>query len=262
MKKLLTLFLFLFSFSVQYGQTVLTEAVDFTAYDVDGNEWTLFDILEAGQYVCLDFSKADCILSQENAPSVNEAYEYFGCNGFDVVFLGVNSGNTLVEVQFYLAENGIGFPYISGINGNEVLTVYEDYDIGACPTQILIAPDKSILEQDIWSYEGDVVLVPVLENHGLVQNSCLVGINEKREMTISLFPNPADRFINVRLHDQNRIDDTKIEIFNILGKKQKSFEFVSRQMEIDISELDEGLHIMVVTVGSEKVKVKRFVVSR
>jgi len=262
MKKLLISFLFLFSFSVQYGQTILTEAVDFTAYDVDGNEWDLFEILNAGQYVCLDFSKTDCILSQENAPVVNGAYEYFGCNGFDVVFLGINAGNTLAEVQAYLEENGIGFPYISGIHGNEVLTIYEDYNIGACPTQILIAPDKSIVEQDIWSYQGDAVLVTVLESHGLTQNNCLVGINENRDMAIHLFPNPADRHINIQLFGQNSTDETKIEILNVLGEKQKRFVLVSGQKEINISELDEGLYLMVVSVGSEKSRVDRFVISR
>ena len=262
MKKLIISCLFLFSFYVQYGQTTLTEAVDFTAYDVDGNEWNLFAILNAGKYACLDFSKADCILSQENAPAVNGAYEYFGCNGFDVVFLGINSGNTLAEVQAYIDENGIGFPYISGINGNEVLTIYEDFNIGACPTQILIAPDKSIVEQDIWSYQGDVVLVPVLESHGLLQNTCLVGIGENRDMTVDIFPNPVNHFIEIQLSNQNNMVDTKIEILNILGEKQKTIALVSDKMKIDISELDEGLYLIVMVVGCEQLTVKRFIVSR
>lgn len=37
------------------AQCPLTEAVDFTATDIDGNEWHLFDILDGGQYVLIDF---------------------------------------------------------------------------------------------------------------------------------------------------------------------------------------------------------------
>lgn len=38
-----------------YAQTPLTVAVDFTATDIEGVEHNLFDILDAGQYVCIDF---------------------------------------------------------------------------------------------------------------------------------------------------------------------------------------------------------------
>lgn len=44
-----------FTISFAYSQTNLTEAVDFTATDIFGVEHNLFDILDGGQYVCLDF---------------------------------------------------------------------------------------------------------------------------------------------------------------------------------------------------------------
>ena len=60
MKKFLRLALVLIAaFTMQintsYAQTPLTEAVDFTATDTEGNTWNLFDILDGGQYVVLDF---------------------------------------------------------------------------------------------------------------------------------------------------------------------------------------------------------------
>lgn len=54
MKKTL-LFLGLFMASFSYAQTNLTVAVDFTATDFNGNEFNLFEILDAGQYVVIDF---------------------------------------------------------------------------------------------------------------------------------------------------------------------------------------------------------------
>ena len=54
MKKFFTLIIAaLFSISLQ-AQTPLTEAVDFTATDHEGNEINLFEILDGGQYVLIE----------------------------------------------------------------------------------------------------------------------------------------------------------------------------------------------------------------
>ena len=37
------------------AQTSLTNAVDFTVTDLEGNSHTLFDYLNNGKYVCVDF---------------------------------------------------------------------------------------------------------------------------------------------------------------------------------------------------------------
>ena len=39
-----------------YSQTSQTVAEDFTVQDLDGNTYNLFDILDAGKYVYLEFS--------------------------------------------------------------------------------------------------------------------------------------------------------------------------------------------------------------
>ncbi len=45
----------LFVATISYAQTPLTTAVDFTATDFEGNEFNLFEILDGGQYVVIDF---------------------------------------------------------------------------------------------------------------------------------------------------------------------------------------------------------------
>ena len=54
MKKLL-LMVGLFIAISSFAQTPLTTAVDFTATDFNGNEFNLFEILDGGQYVLIDF---------------------------------------------------------------------------------------------------------------------------------------------------------------------------------------------------------------
>ncbi len=55
MRKLLLSVVFVFSMTFAFSQTPLTTAVDFTATDTEGNEVNLFEILDGGQYVCIDF---------------------------------------------------------------------------------------------------------------------------------------------------------------------------------------------------------------
>lgn len=55
MTKVFYSILLFFTIGFAYPQTSLTEAVDFTATDVEGEVHNLFEILDGGQYVCIDF---------------------------------------------------------------------------------------------------------------------------------------------------------------------------------------------------------------
>jgi hypothetical protein len=55
MKKFILLMAIFFASILTFAQTNLTEAVDFTGTDIYGNEFNLFEILDGGQYVCIDF---------------------------------------------------------------------------------------------------------------------------------------------------------------------------------------------------------------
>ena len=45
----------IFTLTVAFSQTPLTQAVDFTATTTEGDEFNLFEKLAEGQYVCIDF---------------------------------------------------------------------------------------------------------------------------------------------------------------------------------------------------------------
>jgi len=55
MKKFTLMAALFFAATFTFSQTNLTEAVDFTATGIDGIEYNLFEILDGGQYVCIDF---------------------------------------------------------------------------------------------------------------------------------------------------------------------------------------------------------------
>ena len=58
MKKLLRfafVMLAALTMNTSFAQTNLTEAVDFTATDTEGHTWNLFEQLDQGKYVVIDF---------------------------------------------------------------------------------------------------------------------------------------------------------------------------------------------------------------
>ena len=55
MKKIFLFAALYMAATLSFAQTPLTTAVDFTGTDIYGNEFSLFEILDGGQYVCIDF---------------------------------------------------------------------------------------------------------------------------------------------------------------------------------------------------------------
>jgi len=66
---------------------------------------------------------------------------------------------------------GIEFPTLSGVEGGGT-QICNTYGIGAYPTYILIAPDHTIVEQDIWPMPSTQTLIDAFEGHGIVQSDC------------------------------------------------------------------------------------------
>jgi len=68
-------------------------------------------------------------------------------------------------------QHGITFPTISGIQGGGT-TICNTYGIGAFPTVILMAPDHSIIIQDLWPINNTENIISELEAHGIAQHAC------------------------------------------------------------------------------------------
>ena len=102
---------------------------------------------------------------------ISEAYEYFGCNTSDLFVMSVNTGDTDAECIAFDQTYGIEFPCISGVEGGGT-AINGTYGISAYPTYILIAPDHSIVEQDIWPVSSAQTFITLFESHGIMQAEC------------------------------------------------------------------------------------------
>jgi PKD repeat protein len=83
----------------------------------------------------------------------------------------MNTGDTDAEVIQFDETYGINFPSVSGIEGGGN-AVNSDYQIPAYPTVILIAPDRSIVIQDIWPIPNAQTIINALEAFGIEENTC------------------------------------------------------------------------------------------
>ena len=165
MKKLFTLILALaFGFGLK-AQCPLTQAVDFTATDVHGTEVHLFDILDGGQYVLIDFFFTTC-----GPCKVVESYYAMGCNMHDVFYMEIATGDSDAACLNWVNTYGVEYPTISGQAGGT--GICSQYQIGAYPTLIVIAPDRSIVIQDLWPINNAQTVINALEQLGLQQHDC------------------------------------------------------------------------------------------
>ena len=172
MKKLITLILALaFGFGLK-AQCPLTQAIDFTATDCHGTEVHLFDILDGGQYVLIDFFFVNCGPCQQATPKVVESYYAMGCNMHDVFYMEISDRDSDAACQTWCQNYGVEYPTISGPAGGSTICGSSMYNIPAFPTVILIAPDRSIVINDLWPINNAQTIITALEQHGLQQHDC------------------------------------------------------------------------------------------
>lgn len=260
MKKIYILMIaFLMSFSVSKAQTTLTTAVDFTVTDLDGNTFNLFNVLNSGKYVCIDFFFTTCGPCQATCPYFKETFTNYGCNTQDVIFISVDQGNTIAECQAYETTylgGSPGYPTISGNDGGGNAVV-ATYGISAFPTYILIAPSKTIVEQDMWPISSAANFDSYFSANSLTPKACLSGISESElANNISVFPNPAVSNIVIETSNSEKVNVVKV--FDVLGKQlmNQVVDGVER-MELNISELEKGMYYMEITTANG-VAVKKF----
>ena len=170
MKKLFTLMLALAIGIGLKAQCPLTQAVDFTATDCHGTEVHLFDILDGGQAVLIDFFFANCGPCQQATPKVVESYYAMGCNMHDVFYMEISDRDSDAVCQTWCQNYGVEYPTIGGTAGGA--GICNTYQISAFPTVILIMPDRSIVIQDLWPINNAQTIISALEQHGLQQHDC------------------------------------------------------------------------------------------
>ena len=186
MKKVFTLILALaLGFGLK-AQCPLTTAVDFTATDCHGQQIHLFDILDGGQAVLIDFFFTSCGPCQQATPKIAESYTILGCNMHDVFYMEISDRDSDAACQNWCQNYGIEYPTISGAAGGSTICGSSMYNIPAFPTVILIMPDRSIVINDLWPISNAQTIVTQLGQHGIQPNDCNPVVTYDPQVTIDI----------------------------------------------------------------------------
>jgi hypothetical protein len=154
---------------------------------------------------------------------MNASYERYGCNQGEIYYISIDFNDTDAEVLTYETQYGGLFPSASGIEGGGNAVV-SDYGIPGFPTVVLIAPDRSIVSQDIFpvtetnleaAINGDANIQPNPDACNLVG---LYDLEKSNSRIVSTFPNPTSSNSNIEF-EIKEAKNIGFEIYNLVGQK-------------------------------------------
>ncbi|MCF8301957.1 MAG: redoxin domain-containing protein [Bacteroidales bacterium] len=267
MKRLFTLILIAFFTITLSAQTPLDTAKNFTVKDLEGNIHELFEILDEGNMVLINFYTTTCGGCQTYAPEINQSYLDYGCNEENVFFLGVNFGASNSQLAQFNEDFGIEFPAASGYDGGGD-KVINSWQIASYPTVVLVSPDHSIIKQYIWPPSNDTIN-SYLEANGGIWNPCYpVGLEETTAQLSnrikSVYPNPAVEHVRIDYEISTR-QNIMIEIFDIIGNRvairNKGVMGAGRHLEnIQIDELAKGSYFINLRADGQVIDASKLIV--
>jgi hypothetical protein len=193
---------------------------------------------------------------------VQATYENFGCNEGDVFVMGIDKGNSTQSVLDFDATYGITFPDVSGSQGggNQVHLLYE---VQSTPCIVIIAPDREILEQQVYP-PSTTNITAALVSAGAQQQSCTTSIVDNDiEEEIKIFPNPVVDLatINFQLEQTRKIE---IKVYNLTGQlliniDPEIYNVGLHLKSINFSEQPNGLYFVQFLENNKILKTRKIV---
>ena len=230
MKKIIT-FCSFFAVTGSFAQT----AADFTITTTDGVTRNLYNALDQGKYVLLDFFYPSCQSCWFFAPTIEQSYQNHGAGSGNIEYWGINGGNEIVDdaaIIAYTQQYGVMNPCASGIEGNGkyvdslYMTTYGGF---AYPTYAIICPDRTVY----W----EINYPPVVAGFdSYFSDSCgVASVSEKTlDISFKIFPNPTTGVFTVL-----GVEDS-IEVLDPFGR----LVLTTAKPQIDMSDQPKGIYFV------------------
>jgi thiol-disulfide isomerase/thioredoxin len=275
MKKTLLNFALLFllgtNLQAQSSVQVGANAPDFTVTDIHGQTHTLSDY--AGKWVFVDFFFTTCGPCQSTAPKMNEFYKKYGCNGYDIIVIAIETTVGDAETAAYEASYGgdqnYPVPSASGTEGGGQAAAAL-YNPSAFPTIVLIGPDGKMKNNDVWPINDITSLESAITNEGgsdaLVVNECSaassasISSNSNEVIISEVYPNPSEGNFTMILNSNYNTEMT-IEVLDLVGKvvysTNNSTIIGENKLDVNLNGLNAGQYILKATDDSNNIIIKQ-----
>lgn len=253
-KNLFFVFALLLSISVS-AQTPLTEAVNFKSIAHGGEEIELFEILDNGQYVILDFFFSTCGPCKEYAPRIVEAYYRLGSNEKDVYIMEISPSDhgASYSAAGWIEEFNIPYPTIHTRTGGDTGdSIYAWYQVVACPTLVLIAPDHKILLQDYKPKSAESFVEFLSTTYGIetveIEGPDTTSVEKTTAYNNNFYHSNEQFIVNAA-----NVGKAQIEIFDMAGRKIDYIDNVVLNAGLNtITWTDKrGIYVAKMTVNNE-----------
>ena len=218
--------------------------VDFTGTDLDGNEIHLYDILDAGKFVFINFFLTGDPFSEQPMRDIIEAYHIYGCNEHDVFFMGISPNGNDAACQNWASQFSVEYPIISRSGGGN--NIAQAIPVALYPGLMLIRPDHSIAQRDIYPPTIDYI-IRYFEAAGIEEYSCEDGVDETEQQILTFFPNPATDFVTLKGENLGTV-----RIYNVLGQKIDEIEAIGNETNINTTGYENGVYF--VKTGEKMIK--------
>jgi len=262
MKKRLLLLIFSITLFINQGfsQAQVATAVDVSLKTLDSQIINLYDLLDDEKIVVINFFSTSCGPCQTFAHDFQVAYENFGMNQADVVFLGVNYNGNNYQVAQFADIYGLNLPLSSGLEGggNEA---FESFEVVSYPTVIVITPDYQLVENYIWEPTTENISNAVVNAGGT-----LVGLTanpDYKTNTVIIAPNPVVDVASISFALKNP-QTIQLQISDLTGRILVDKTVIGNQgeneLKIDTDNLADGTYIVSLVTESNDLFTTKMVV--
>ena len=222
--------------------------VNFAGTDLEGNELRLYDILDGGQAVLINFFLTADPYSMDPMPFLTESYTLFGCNEHDVYFMGICPNGHDAQCQEWVETYNVKYPVISRDGGGN--DIAQSIPVGFYPTVMIIYPDHTFAYRDLYPLESTQTIVDALESIGAEQHDCTTGVDEQGK-ALSLYPNPANGFVTLRGESLG-----VVRVFNALGQEVETLTAPGDELRINTARYENGVYLVKVDGQTLRLVVK------
>ena len=217
-----------------------TQAPDFTQTDIYGNTYNMYDQLDLGKVVLIDFFSVGWPTCMTNAAPLDTIFQNYQPQLF---MYGIEAvGNDSAAIEQFKADNGpITYPMFSTEYNDSVVGLYNVY---GTPKYYVICPDRvyrSVNFNDI----TDMI------------DTCLanmVNIEEINKTNVNIYSNKNKITINNNLEKNLSID-----IYNITGKKVMSKNINDRVYSFYVN-FTKGIYIVKIYSNGQAIKTQKIVI--